>query len=79
MRRDAINANSTRYSLNQMKKGVENRVLQLTYGPPKATPPDNANLGTCRAAPPYSRPGGKKKWPEVDADDWCGMFKERSG
>ena len=62
------------------EKGVENRGFQrIYYVSPKDTPPDNANLGTCRAAPPYSRPGGKKKWPEVDADDWCGMFKERSG
>ena len=59
------------------EKGVVNSVKQLTYGKPKDTPPDNANLGTCRAAPPYSRLG-KKKWPKVDADDWCGMFKERS-
>ena len=59
------------------EEGVENRV-QLTFGTPKATPPDNANLGTCRAAPPYSRPLGKKKWPKVKADDWSGMFKERS-
>ena len=60
------------------EKGVENSRLQITFETRlKDTPPDNANLGTCRAAPPYSRLG-KKKWPKVDADDWCGMFKERS-
>ena len=34
------------------EKGVENRVLQLTYGPPKATPPGQCkprHLSRCAA------------------------------
>ena len=42
-------------------------------------PSGHVNRGTCHAAPRYSRPDKDKvKWPEVDADDWCGMFKEQS-
>ena len=52
--------------------GIQGQRVQPTF---------NSELGTCHAAPSYSRPAsmpGKKKWPEVDADDWCGMFKEKS-
>ena len=60
------------------EKGVQNRAFQTIYTP-QAYPPGHVNRGTCHAAPRYSRPDKDKvKWPEVDADDWCGMFKEQS-
>ena len=61
------------------EKGAERPVN--AFGIPGQTVQSTPDYrGTCHAAPPYSRPGsipGKKKWPGVDADDWCGMFKER--
>ena len=63
------------------EKGVERPIN--AFGRPGQTvqPTFNSELGTCHAAPSYSRPAsmpGKKKWPKVEADDWCGIFKERS-
>ena len=40
----------------------------------------HGELGTCHGAPPTADLSGEKngRWPRVKADDWCGMFKEKS-
>ena len=58
------------------EKVVRWRSVQAEYEISPGPTVHRRKLGSCRGGPPYFT-SAYGHWPEVKADDWCGMFKER--